>query len=72
MSDEAAGSTVVFRESCNNAVYDVTGVRLDTEGRNLDRHPVSITDDGFLSVNVARRVCTERTAEELRAEVDCE
>lgn len=71
MSSSAAGSTLLLREACNNAVYDVTGVRLDADGRNLDRYPVEINGDGHLSVNLARRHCSERREGELTSEVDC-
>lgn len=71
MSPAAAGSTFVFRESCNNAVYDVAGVRLDADGPNLDRHPVEIDDQGRLAVNIARRVCTERSGARLSLPREC-
>ncbi len=71
MSPAAAGSTFVFRESCNNAVYDVAGVRLDTDGPNLDRHPVDIDEQGRLTVNIAKRVCTERSGAKLSQPREC-
>lgn len=60
VTPEAAGATVLFREDCRGAVYDVTGLRLDADGPNLERHPVRIRGDGRLSVNVRERQCSER------------
>lgn len=60
MSAKAAGSTLLFREVCNSAVYDVTGVRLDMEAPNLERHPVDIDSAGRLTVDVSKRICTRR------------
>ncbi len=72
MNPKAAGSTFVFVEACNNAVYDVTGLRLDRDGPNLDRHPVDIDSEGRLTVNIARRTCTQRLAGNLAAPRECE
>ena len=60
MSAKAAGTTLLFREDCNSAIYDVTGVRLDSEAANLERHPVDIDSAGRLIVDVSKRVCTRR------------
>ena len=71
-SPEAAGLAIVFRESCNGAVYDATGVRLDAEdARNLDRYRVEVATNGRLEVQAARR-CTRRTATDLFVEVRCD
>ena len=71
MNPKAAGSTFVVVEACNDAVYDVTGLRLDRDGPNLDRHPVEIDDQGRLAVNIARRVCTERSGARLSLPREC-
>jgi hypothetical protein len=60
MSADAAGSTLVFREECDGAMYDVTGLRLDAEGPNLDRYPVSIDETGHVVVETAKRQCSRR------------
>ena len=61
MSAQAAGSTLVFREDCNKAIYDVTGMRLDSEAANLDRYFVAIDEEGRLTVDVSKRRCTARS-----------
>ncbi len=71
LNPQAAGTTVLFREDCNGAVYDVTGLRLDAEGPNLDRHPVTVRADGRLSVDVSKRLCTRREGSELFAPLEC-
>ena len=71
LSPAATQSTLLFREDCNGAIYDLTGARLDQDGPNLDRYPVSIRKDGKVGVDLARRQCTRRTAEAASAEVAC-
>ncbi len=71
MSPQAAGSTLLLRESCNRAVYDVTGLRLDGDGPNLDRLAVGVDAQGRLTVDVTRRTCTERTSAQLFAPIVC-
>jgi len=71
LNPQAAGTTVLFREDCNGAVYDVTGLRLDGEGPNLDRHPVTVRADGRLSVDVSERLCSQREGSELFAPAEC-
>ena len=62
MSPQARGSTLLFRESCNNAVYDVTGLRLDDPSApNLDRYPVAIRSNGRVVIDLTERICTRRT-----------
>lgn len=70
-SPRAANSTAVFRETCNGALYDATGVRLNGEGLNLDRHDYTIDDDGRLAVKNAVRECTQRDGTNYYAPVDC-
>ena len=72
MSDDAAGSTLVFREECGGAMYDVTGLRLDAEGRNLDRYPVSIDSAGRVVVDTAKRQCSQREQLNPFAPAGCE
>ena len=71
MSAQAAGSTLIFREDCNKAVYDVTGLRLDAEAANLDRYPVAVDQAGHLTVDVSKRRCTLRTASHAFAATSC-
>jgi hypothetical protein len=71
VSPAAAGSTLLFRESCNMAVYDVTGVRMDAEGPNLDRYPVDIRSDGKLTVDVSQRRCTRRAGSDPFGPIAC-
>ena len=71
MSPQAAGSTLLLRESCNRAVYDATGLRLDAEGPNLDRLAVGVDGQGRLTVDLTRRTCTERTSVQLFSPVTC-
>lgn len=72
MSPQAAGSTFLFRENCNSAIYDFTGLRLDAQGPNLDRYPVNINEQGRLTVDVTKRVCTEREGAQLFAPIPCD
>lgn len=71
MSPQAVGSTLLFRENCNSAVYDFTGLRLDGPGPNLDRYPVSVNNEGRLTVDVTRRTCTEREGAQPFAPIAC-
>jgi hypothetical protein len=71
LSPEAAGSTLVFREDCFGAVYDVTGLRLDADDANLDRYPVEIDGKGNVVVNTARRQCSRRDATAPFATIAC-
>ncbi|MBE0609562.1 MAG: hypothetical protein IH609_09290 [Dehalococcoidia bacterium] len=72
MSDDATGSTLVFREECDGALYDVTGLRLDIDGRNLDRYPVSIDSAGRVVVDTAKRQCSQREQLNAFAPTGCE
>lgn len=71
MSPGAAGSTLLFRETCNSALYDFTGVRLDQDGRNLDRYQTDIRD-GKLAVNLGTRTCSTREGQALATPVPCD
>jgi hypothetical protein len=70
-SARAEGATLLFREACNGAVYDVTGLRVDSEGRNLDRFVVGVNDSSELVVDTSKRRCTEATAASDFTEVRC-
>jgi len=72
MNPALAGSTYLLREECFGALYDASGLRLDADGRNLDRHPVTIDAQGRIVVDTRVRICSERTERELFAEVPCE
>src|SRR3990172_3682073 len=72
MSDAAVGSTFVFREECDGALYDVTGLRLDGDGRNLDRYPVSVDGTGRVVVDTAKRHCSQREQLNPFAPTGCE
>lgn len=72
MSDDAAGATLVFREECGGAMYDLTGLRLDGEGRNLDRYPVSVDGTGRLVVDTTKRRCSQREQLNPFAPLGCE
>jgi hypothetical protein len=72
MSADAAGSTVLFRESCNGAVYDLTGARLDSQAPNLERLSIDTDGGGKLVVNVTKRTCTEREGTNLFAPLKCQ
>lgn len=71
MSAKAAGATLLFRENCNSAVYDATGVRLDGEAANLERFPVEIDSAGRVTVDVSKRLCTKRDGGNALAVIAC-
>jgi len=60
LSPRAEGATLLFREPCHGAAYDAAGVRLDADGANLDRYPVTVRGDGRVVVDVSVRSCTRR------------
>ena len=70
-SSEAGSSRVLFREACNDAVYDLAGVRLDEDGRNLDQFSVTIDDRNQVVVDVSRRICSAREEQEYRLPASC-
>lgn len=70
-SAEAGGSKILLREACNDAVYDAAGVRLDQDGRNLDRFTVSIDRQNRVVVDVSKRMCSAREEQTLRVKVSC-
>ena len=61
MTAPATGARAVFRETCNGAIYDIAGARLNGDGPNLDRFTVSIGADGHLGVDTSARTCTTRS-----------
>lgn len=60
MTPAATGATAVLRETCNGAIYDIAGARLNGDGPNLDRFPISVASDGHLRVDTSARTCTQR------------
>jgi len=68
---QAAGASLIFREECNGALYDATGVRLGAAAPNLDRFPVVVNGQGRVAVNLARRECTQRVETNQYANVAC-
>lgn len=71
MSAEAAGSSVVLRETCFGAVYDIAGVRLTGDGRNLDRFDVGIDSGGRVVADRSERSCSVREGATWASPVDC-
>ena len=71
MSPQALDSTVLLQESCHNAIYDYTGLRLDSNGPNLERYAVSIDAQGKLVVDVSKRTCTQREGQNDFAVIPC-
>lgn len=67
----ADGTTLLFRETCYGAIFDVTGQRISGDGPNLDRYTTRVNDAGELVVNVSRRECSEATGGGLRTEIQC-
>jgi hypothetical protein len=57
ISPAAGGSTLVFREDCNGALYDATGARLDAAGPALTRYRTTIDQAGRLVVDTTRPLC---------------
>ncbi len=67
----AEGSTLLFREDCNGAVYNVLGERLGADERNLDRFDVSISSRGRVVVDVSKRRCSLGPFDALDSEIQC-
>lgn len=71
-SERARGLPFLFHESCNGAVYDADGHRLDEAGPNLDRYRVGRREEtGQLVVDVSERICSEPRGDEDFARVQC-
>lgn len=70
-SPAAAGYAVVFRETCNGALYDLAGVRLNGDGPNLDQLEVTTDANGRVVIDTRERTCTERVAAEIARPVEC-
>jgi hypothetical protein len=70
-SPASAGSTFFFIDECRGTLFDVTGVRMETTGRNLARYPTAVGSDGRLAVQLDRRTCTLREPGRLDVPVDC-
>lgn len=71
MSAQSGGALGVLRETCNGAIYDVAGARLEGEGPNLDRFPVTIDSAGRLLVDSSKRECSQRSGGTVFARIDC-
>lgn len=71
MSPEAEGSNSVLRETCLGAVYDIAGVRLTGDGRNLDRLFVEVTGRGRVVVDRSERSCSARQGSNWSSPVGC-
>lgn len=71
ISSQAGGWTLVFRETCNGAIYDAAGIRIDRDGRNLDRYPASVNPQGRLVVDVSTRECSSREGSNVYRPVEC-
>jgi hypothetical protein len=64
---EVTGTTVYLREACNNAIYDLTGTRLDANGPNLDRLAVEEDQQGRIVVDTRDRECSRRDEDGARS-----
>lgn len=71
MSPEAAGSRAVLRETCFGAVYDLAGIALLEDARNLDRYTVEVTGSGIVVVDRSERTCSVRTGNQWFSPVRC-
>lgn len=71
MSPEAAGSNRLLRETCLGTVYDIAGVRLTGDGRNLDRFQVELTSGGRVVVDRSERSCSSRDGNTWSSPVQC-
>ena len=70
VSPAASGLQLLFA-GCEGAIYDVTGLRIDGDGANLDRYAISSDRDGHLTVDLQDRTCSERSGEQPFQEVAC-
>lgn len=71
MNATARGSSVLLQEACHRATYDITGLRLDADGPNLDRFETGVDGQGRLTVNVTRRTCSVRSGADEFAAAPC-
>lgn len=71
MSPQAAGSTTLLREDCYGGLYDITGVRLNGDGPNLDRLAVDVNGSGKLEVNYTKRTCSQRDGANVFSSIAC-
>lgn len=69
-SPAALLAPIVLRETCNGALFDGSGTRVDRDGPNLDRFAVVIDEQDRVVVDTARRTCTEGALAS-RVEVPC-
>ncbi|MEO8539271.1 MAG: hypothetical protein ABI577_05980 [bacterium] len=71
MTADARGASTILRETCNGAIYDISGARLNGDGANLDRYPISLADDGHLLVDKSARQCSTRSGATVSAYRTC-
>jgi hypothetical protein len=71
ISPEAQGSTSVLRETCFGGVYDIAGITLTGDGRNLDRFAVAVNSRGRVVVDRSERSCSVREGNNWSVPVDC-
>jgi hypothetical protein len=70
-SPAAAGTTTILTESCHGAMYDITGVRLDSDGPNLDRYETGTDSKGNLTVKLGKRTCSQRQGSNPFTRIPC-
>ena len=71
MNPLVLGSSVLLRETCNGALYDISGLRIDGDGPNLDRFAVTVDAAGRVVVATGKRTCTERSGPVLFSPAGC-
>jgi hypothetical protein len=72
LTGQAEGATLLFREDCNGAIYNVLGERLDAEGPNLDRYELTVNERGRVVVDVSRRSCSAGPVDAPDAQIQCQ
>jgi hypothetical protein len=72
LTGQAEGATLLFREDCNGAIYNVLGERLDAEGPNLDRYELTVNERGRVVVDVSRRICSAGPVDAPDAQIQCQ
>jgi hypothetical protein len=72
LGGRAQGATLLFREDCNSAIYNVLGERVDADGPNLDRYEVTSNQRGRIVVDVSRRICSVGPIDSPGSEIPCQ
>jgi hypothetical protein len=62
-SPAAANGNLIFRETCNGALYDLSGWRLDGAGPPLDRFETGINTEGQVTVELSNRLCAAESGD---------